>query len=53
MDLGHAAQNVYLQAEALHLGTCAIGAFNDLAVARLMQLPDHETPLYIMPIGRY
>ena len=30
MDLGHAAQNVYLQAEALHLGTCAIGAFNDL-----------------------
>ena len=53
MDLGHAAQNVYLQAEALHLGTCAIGAFNDLAVIRLMQLPDHETPLYIMPIGRY
>jgi SagB-type dehydrogenase family enzyme len=53
MDLGHSAQNVYLQAEALHLGTCAIGAFNDFAVARLMQLPDHETPLYIMPIGRY
>ena len=53
MDLGHAAQNVYLQAEALHLGTCAIGAFNDHAAARLMQLADHETPLYIMPIGRY
>lgn len=53
MDLGHSAQNVYLQAEALQLGTCAIGAFNDLAVRRLMQLPDHETPLYIMPIGRY
>jgi SagB-type dehydrogenase family enzyme len=52
MDLGHAAQNVYLQAEALHLGTCAIGAFNDHAVARLMQLPDNETPLYIMPVGR-
>jgi SagB-type dehydrogenase family enzyme len=53
MDLGHSAQNVYLEVEALHLGTCAIGAFNDLAVTRLMQLPDHETPLYIMPIGRY
>lgn len=53
MDLGHSAQNVYLQAEALYLGTCAIGAFNDLAVARLMHLPDHETPLYIMPVGRY
>ena len=53
MDLGHSAQNVYLQAEALHLGTCAIGAFNDLAVRNIMQLPEHETPLYIMPIGRY
>ena len=53
MDLGHAAQNVYLQAEALHLGTCAIGAFDDRAVKRVMQLPDHETPLYIMPVGRY
>jgi SagB-type dehydrogenase family enzyme len=53
MDLGHSAQNVYLQAEALNLGTCAIGAFNDLAVIKLMHLPDHETPLYIMPIGRY
>jgi SagB-type dehydrogenase family enzyme len=53
MDLGHAAQNVYLQAEALYLGTCAIGAFNDLAVTRLMRLPHNETPLYIMPVGRY
>lgn len=53
MDLGHSAQNVYLQAEALDLGTCAIGAFNDPAVTKLMHLPDHETPLYIMPIGRY
>lgn len=53
MDLGHAAQNVYLQAEALQLGTCAIGAFNDVAVSRVMQLPGHEMPLYIMPVGRY
>ncbi|MBI4645181.1 MAG: SagB/ThcOx family dehydrogenase [Bacteroidia bacterium] len=30
MDLGHSAQNVYLQAESLGLGTCAIGAFEDL-----------------------
>jgi len=29
MDLGHSGQNVYLQAEALGLGTCAIGAFTD------------------------
>lgn len=53
MDLGHSAQNVYLQAEALSLGTCAIGAFNDDLVRTLLQLPDNETPLYIMPIGMY
>jgi SagB-type dehydrogenase family enzyme len=53
MDLGHSAQNVYLQAEALHLGTCAIGAFIDDEVRKVMQLPAEEEPLYIMPIGKY
>jgi SagB-type dehydrogenase family enzyme len=53
MDLGHSAENVYLQAEALHLGTCAVGAFNDAEVRAVMQLPADEEPLYIMPIGRY
>jgi len=53
MDLGHSAQNVYLQAEALHLGTCAIGAFQDEEVSEVMQLPEDEEPLYIMPFGKY
>lgn len=53
MDLGHSAQNVYLQAEALHLGSCAIGAFSDEEVAEVLQLSEEETPLYIMPIGYY
>ncbi|MDX9728107.1 MAG: SagB/ThcOx family dehydrogenase [Bacteroidales bacterium] len=53
MDLGHSAENVYMQAEALHLGTCAIGAFNDEAVRNIMQLPENEEPLYIMPVGQY
>lgn len=52
MDLGHSAQNVYLQAEALKLGTCAIGAFNDEMVKAVMLLPENEVPLYIMPIGK-
>lgn len=52
-DLGHSAENVYLQAIALNLGTCAVGAFTDPMVSMVMQLPDDETPLYIMPVGKY
>jgi len=52
MEAGHAAQNLYLQATALGLGTVAIGAFDDGAVARALSLPANESPLYIMPVGR-
>lgn len=53
MGLGHSAQNIYLQAEALQLGTCAIGAFIDSRVSQVLQLPANEEPLYLMPIGYY
>ena len=53
MEAGHVGQNVYLQAEALYLGTCAIGAFDDQQVREVMQLPIEEEPLYIMPVGKY
>jgi len=53
MEIGHSAQNIYLQAEALGLGTCAIGAFNDSRVSQLLRLPANEEPLYIMPIGYF
>lgn len=53
MDLGHSAQNVYLQATALNLGTCAVGAFTDKMVSMTMLLDSEEEPLYIMPIGKF
>ena len=53
MEIGHSAQNIYLQAEALGLGTCAIGAFMDDRVRQVLQLPENEEPLYIMPIGYF
>lgn len=52
MDLGHSAQNVYLQAVALGLGTVAVGAFDDAEVGRVIGLAEGEEPLYIMPVGR-
>ncbi|RZN34585.1 MAG: SagB/ThcOx family dehydrogenase [Methanosarcinales archaeon] len=51
MEAGHAAQNVYLQAETLDLGVCAVGAFCDADVATLLALPDDEVPIYILSIG--
>ncbi len=51
MEAGHAAQNVYLQAQTEGLGTTAVGAFRDTAVRALLGLSDQEDPLYLMPVG--
>lgn len=34
IEVGHAAQNIYLQAVSLNLGTVMIGAFNDEKVKK-------------------
>jgi SagB-type dehydrogenase family enzyme len=52
IETGHAAQNVYLQALALGLGTTEVGAFDDHAMKTALGLSDDQDPLAIMPIGR-
>ena len=52
MEVGHAGQNIYLQATALGLATVAIGAFHDEQVGEVLQLDKQCKPLYIMPVGR-
>ncbi len=52
MEAGHAAENVYLQAYTLGIGTVTIGAFDDSGVASLLGLPGNQTPLYLMPVGK-
>ncbi len=52
MEIGHAAQNIYLQAVALDLGTVVIGAFDDERVQRTLMMKNNEAPLCIMPVGR-
>ena len=52
MEAGHVSQNIYLLCTALELGTVAVGAFTDSAVAEILCLEPNETPLYIMPVGR-
>jgi SagB-type dehydrogenase family enzyme len=52
IEVGHAAQNVYLQVVALGLGTTEVGAFDDRAVKSVLGLAAGQDPLAIMPIGR-
>lgn len=52
IEVGHAAQNICLQATVLGLGLVTIGAFDDAAVAKVIGMPEDESPLYVMPVGR-
>ena len=52
IEVGHAAQNLCLQATAMGLGVVTVGAFHDEKVTKLLNLPEDEEPLYIIPIGR-
>jgi SagB-type dehydrogenase family enzyme len=51
MDAGHAAQNIYLVAASLALGTVEIGAFIDEKVKAVLDLEEDEVPLLILPVG--
>lgn len=51
MEVGHAAQNVLLQAQALGLGAVPIGAFEDEDLHAVLALPPDHKPLYLIPIG--
>lgn len=51
MEVGHAAQNLLLQAVALGLGGVPIGAFYDDRVADVLDLPKDHEPLMIIPVG--
>lgn len=52
IEVGHVAQNVYLQAVARGLGTVIVGAFDDTRVQRVLGLPADHMPLALMPLGR-
>jgi SagB-type dehydrogenase family enzyme len=51
IEVGHAAQNIHLQAVAMGLGSAPIGAFDDDLVRAALKLPDEHWPLYIVPVG--
>jgi SagB-type dehydrogenase family enzyme len=53
MEVGHAAQNVCLQAVALGLGTVVIGAFKDSDIKAAGHLTENEHPAYLIAVGRH
>lgn len=53
LEAGHIAQNIYLVATSLNLGTCAIGAFYDDHYNRLFEVNGREeSVIYLLPVGR-
>jgi SagB-type dehydrogenase family enzyme len=52
MEVGSAAENIYLQAVSLNLGTVFIGAFYDDQVKEVLDLRPNEIPLCLMPVGK-
>jgi len=52
IEVGHAGQNLYLQAEVLGLGTVITGHFlRGDQWPESIRLPDNHTPIAIMPLG--
>lgn len=53
LEAGHIGQNIYLEAVAQGLGACAVGAFWDDDVNRLIQVDGkQEATLYLLTVGR-
>jgi len=53
LDAGHICQNMYLAAEAMELGTCAIAAYDQEAMDSILGLDgDDEFTVYLAPVGK-
>lgn len=51
IEVGHIGENIFLQAISIGLATVAVGAFYDIKIQEVLNLPKIYEPLYIMPIG--
>ncbi len=53
LDAGHLCQNLYLASESINCGACAIGAYNQEKIDRLIGVDGtDEFTIYISPVGR-
>lgn len=53
LDAGHVCQNMYLAAEAIGFGTCAIAAYDQKLMDDLLEVDgEEEFTVYIAPVGK-
>jgi SagB-type dehydrogenase family enzyme len=52
LEGGHAAQNILLQAHSRKIGAVVVGGFRDEDVRKVLNVPESEQPVYIIPMGR-
>ena len=52
MEAAHALGNAHLQATALGLSSCPVGAFDAEQIRQAAQLPDSEEPVYLLTAGK-
>jgi SagB-type dehydrogenase family enzyme len=51
IEVGHAAENILLQAAALGLAAVPVGSLNPAGAAATLALPADQTVLYLIPVG--
>jgi SagB-type dehydrogenase family enzyme len=53
LDAGHVCQNLYLACEAIHAGTCAVAAYHQQLMDRLVRVDGNdEFTIYMAPVGK-
>jgi SagB-type dehydrogenase family enzyme len=54
MDVGHVCQNLYLSAEAIGAGVCAVAAYDQDALDAFLHLDgEEEFVIYLAPVGKH
>lgn len=52
IEAGHIGQNICLQATGLGVATIGLGAFDIEALRRILKLPETQTPVYVIALGK-
>ncbi|MBI4684387.1 MAG: SagB/ThcOx family dehydrogenase [Nitrospirae bacterium] len=53
LDAGHVCQNLYIACEAIHAGTCAVGAYHQEMMDKLLGVDGNEEfTIYLAPVGK-